>query len=245
MDFLFYEVGGKVRDELLGVPSKDVDFVAVPSEQLLSNVTETEEMFKILSKYLVDSGYDIKVETPDCYTIRALFPKGHKYKGVADVVLARKECGYVAGTRRPIVKPGSLYDDLLRRDFTLNAMAKDDDGTIIDFFNGKEALDRKMLITPLDAKITFDDDPLRILRAIRFHITKGFRMSFDIRCEIYDYDYDAKMSVVSGERIREELYKCFRFDTLKTLNVLNDFKNLRDYIFAGDDFWLKPTFENK
>jgi tRNA nucleotidyltransferase/poly(A) polymerase len=122
--FTMFEVGGIVRDELLGIPSKDVDFVAVPSEQLLSKVTETEEMFRMLSKHLVDSGYDIKVETPDCYTIRALFPKEHKYKGVADVVLARKECGYVSGTRRPIIKPGSLYDDLLRRDFTLNAMAK-------------------------------------------------------------------------------------------------------------------------
>lgn len=245
MDFKFYLVGGIVRDELLGVKSKDVDFVAVPSEQLLSKVTETEEMFRILSKHLVDSGYDIKVETPDCYTIRALFPKEHKYKGVADVVLARKECGYVPGTRRPIVKPGTLYDDLIRRDFTLNAMAKDDDGTIIDFFNGREALDKKILITPLDVAITFDDDPLRILRAIRFHITKGFKINLDIQLQIRDYDYETKMSVVSGERIREELYKCFRFNTLKTLNVLNEYKRLRDYIFAGDDFWLKPTFENK
>ncbi|TDI23055.1 CCA tRNA nucleotidyltransferase, partial [Acinetobacter baumannii] len=72
-----------------------------------------------------------------------------KYTGVADFVMARKEIGYVEGTRTPIVKPGTLYDDLERRDFTLNAMARDSDGTIIDYFNGLDDLKKGYLRTPL------------------------------------------------------------------------------------------------
>jgi len=72
-----------------------------------------------------------------------------------------------------MVVPGSLYDDLERRDFTLNALAKDEDGKIIDFFNGLKHLKSGQLVTPLDCEVTFNDDPLRILRAIRFCIPKG------------------------------------------------------------------------
>jgi tRNA nucleotidyltransferase/poly(A) polymerase len=181
--------------------------------------------------------------TPDCFTIRAKFPEGHKYEGVADVVMSRKEVGYIPGTRTPIVVPGSLYDDLERRDFTLNALAKDEDGNIIDYFNGLEDLKHGMLRTPLDCKITFDDDPLRILRAVRFSITKKFSMSRSIVEEIFTYDYESKMSVVSNERIREELFKCFKHDTLKTLVTLEEFYRLRNYVFKNNNLWLKPTLE--
>jgi tRNA nucleotidyltransferase/poly(A) polymerase len=157
--------------------------------------------------------------------------------------MARKEIGYIPGTRTPIVKPGTLYDDLERRDFTLNALAKDDDGTIIDYFNGLEHLKFKMLITPLDTNVTFNDDPLRLLRALRFSITKDFRISDDIWNELNNFNYESKMGVVSTERIREELFKCFKHDTLKTLDKLTEFKYLRDYIFKNNLLWLKPTME--
>ena len=241
--FKIFEVGGKVRDELLGLKSKDVDFVAVPSEMLLRDYTEASDMFMVLDDYLTAEKFEIYLRTPDCYTIRAMFPKDHKYQGVADFVMARKEIGYIPGTRTPIVKPGTLYDDLERRDFTVNAMARNDDGTIVDHFNGMEDLKNKILRTPLDCKVTFDDDPLRILRCGRFSITKNFKISLDIKQEIYSYDYDKKMGVVSDDRIREELKKCFKFDTLKTLQFFDEFPRLRNYIFSNKNIWLKPTNE--
>ena len=130
--FKFYEVGGCVRDEILGLKSKDIDYVAVPSDDLLKDVSSAHTMFGILEGYLKEEGFELFLVTPDCFTIRAKFPKNHKYQGVADFVMARKEIGYVEGTRTPIVVPGTLKDDLERRDFTVNAMAKGDDGEIID-----------------------------------------------------------------------------------------------------------------
>lgn len=241
--FKFYEVGGKVRDEILGLESKDVDYTVVPSGSLLEQYTEAEEMFEILVTYLKVNKFEIFLITADCFTIRAMFPKDHKYSGVADFVMARKEVGYIPGTRTPIVKPGTLYDDLERRDFTLNALAKDEDGKIIDFFNGLEDLRDKILRTPLPTEVTFNDDPLRILRAIRFSITKGFTIPGTMALTIESYNYDKKMSVVSTERIREELFKCFKHDTLETLKVLNEFPTLKTYIFKDSGLWLKPTME--
>ena len=243
MGFKFYEVGGKVRDEFLGLESKDVDYVAVPNELLLEKYNEASDMFQVLGEHLRSEKFEIFLETPSCFTIRARFPEGHRYQGVADFVMARKEIGYLSGTRTPIIKPGTLYDDLERRDFTLNALAKDHDGTIIDYFNGIEDLKKGYLRTPLPCTITFDGDPLRILRAIRFCITKGFWIGPAMDSIIQDYDYVSKMGVVSTERIREELFKCFKHDTIKTLKTLHEYPSLRNYIFKNNILWLKPTME--
>lgn len=242
MDFKFYEVGGKIRDEILGLNSKDIDYSAVPSEGLLKQVQSAHSMFNILETSLKEEGFEIFLVTPDCFTIRAKFPKGHKYQGVADFVMARKEVGYIMGTRTPIVLPGTLEDDLSRRDFTVNAMAKDDDGNIIDLFGGMEDLKNMVLKTPLNTKVTFDDDPLRILRAIRFSITKGFSLKH-LDYYINNYDYETKMKVVSTDRIREELHKCFKHDTMHTLETLQDYPTLKRYIFENKLMWLKPTNE--
>ena len=235
-----YKVGGCVRDKLLGLDSKDIDFTFV-----LDDLNQSvQEGFDIMTEYLKSEGYEIFLSTPDMFTIRAKFPVNHKFKGmVADFVMARKEVGYTEGTRRPILELGSLEDDLIRRDFTLNAMAEDINGNLIDLFDGQWALENRLLITPLDTKVTFDDDPLRILRAIRFSIVKGFEIPDDMWHEIYHYDYESKMGVVSAERIREELLKCFKHDTLETLEKLRQFTHLKDYIFKKTNLWLKPTFE--
>lgn len=240
--FKFYEVGGKVRDEILGLKSKDVDYVAVPNETLLVLYQTASEMFGVLTEYLKSEKFEIFLVTEDCYTIRAKFPKEHKYEGVADFVMARKEIGYIEGTRTPIVVPGTLKDDLERRDFTLNALAKDDDGTIIDLFNGVKDLEDGVLRTPLETDVTFNDDPLRILRAIRFAITKGFSLRY-LDYYINNYNYEKKMGVVSSERIREELLKCFKHDTMHTLETLQDYPTLKRYIFENKLMWLKPTME--
>jgi len=240
--FKIYEVGGKVRDEILGLQSKDVDYVAVPSDTLLEKYKSAHEMFVILETFLTNEKFEIFLSTPDCFTVRAKFPKDHKYQGVADFVMARKEIGYVEGTRTPIVVPGTLKDDLGRRDFTVNAMAKDDNGEIIDLFDGMKDLGKMVLSTPLPTKQTFDDDPLRVLRAIRFAITKGFSLKH-LDYYINNYNYETKMKVVSSERIREELLKCFKHDTMLTLDMLNDYPTLKRYIFENKLMWLKPTME--
>jgi tRNA nucleotidyltransferase/poly(A) polymerase len=241
--FKFYEVGGKIRDEILGLQSKDVDYVAVPSDTLLEKYKSAHEMYVVLETFLLNEKFEIFLSTPDCFTIRAKFPKDHKYQGVADFVMARKEIGYVEGTRTPIIVPGTLKDDLERRDFTVNAMAKGEDGKIIDLFDGMNDLKRMVLITPLPPEQTFNDDPLRVLRAVRFAITKGFSLKF-LDYYINNYDYENKMGVVSSERIREELFKCFKHDTMGTLDMLNDYPTLKRYIFENKLMWLKPTMEN-
>lgn len=235
-----YKVGGIIRDKLLGVDSKDIDFTFV-----LDDLEQTvEQGFEEMTKYLKENGYEIFLSTPEMYTIRAKFPKDHQNAGmVADFVMARKETDYIKGTRRPILALGTLYDDLLRRDFTVNAMAEDLNGNIIDYFDGQLHLKQKILVTPRDCQITFDEDPLRILRAIRFAITKRFRMDHRIEKCIKSYDYESKMPVVSTERIREELQKCFKYNTLETLEYLDLIPELQHYIFKNNILWLKPTME--
>lgn len=245
--FTLYEVGGKVRDEILGLQSKDVDYVAVPNEKLLLTHYSAPDMFSVLEGYLKEEGFEIFLVTTDCFTIRAKFPKDHKYQGVADFVMARKEVGYFKDTRQPIVLPGTLHDDLQRRDFTLNALAKDEDGNIIDLFDGLWALENKLLLTPLNAKDTMLDDPLRLLRAFRFSITKGFSISPQIMetC-LMDSVVDKLALVVSQERIREEVLKMLKHDTLKTLELFERIRTINPRILEimfSNGMWLKPTME--
>jgi tRNA nucleotidyltransferase/poly(A) polymerase len=245
--FKFYEVGGCVRDEILGLKSKDIDYVAVPSDGLLIDVSSAHDMFDILETHLKEEGFEIFLSTPDCFTVRAKFPKGYKYQGVADFVMARKEIGYIPDTRQPIIVPGTLYDDLERRDFTLNALAKDDNGEIIDYFDGMLALENKVLVTPLDAKVTMMDDPLRLLRAFRFSITKGFTISTEIWETCLMVGIVEKLDkVVSQERIRDEVFKMMKHDTLKTLELFERIRLVNPNILTimfGKGIWLKPTNE--
>jgi len=142
---------------------------------------------------------------------------------------------------------GALEDDLVRRDFTLNALAIAQDGTLIDLFGGQEDLRKGLLRTPLDAHITMMDDPLRFLRALRFSITKGFDIHFDIIAAMTQPEILEKLEkVVSAERIREEVFKMMKADTVKTLEL---FRTVEDTLpgftslVFGRGLWLKPTFE--
>jgi tRNA nucleotidyltransferase/poly(A) polymerase len=239
-----FTVGGCVRDKLLGLKSKDIDFTFVCED------SQTVEGGWIeMSSWMKINGFEIFLETPDCFTIRAKFPKDHKNAGlVADFVMARKEVGYTQGTRRPILELGTLEDDLIRRDFTLNAMAEDEDGNLIDLFGGQEDLKAGILRTPLPAGQTMMDDPLRFLRSLRFSITKGFSIHTDIFKAMEQSDIKEKLRVtVSAERIREEVFKMMKHDTVKSLKLLHqvDQEFLPGFIELVFDrgLWLKPTFE--
>jgi tRNA nucleotidyltransferase/poly(A) polymerase len=240
-----FKVGGCVRDKFLGVDSKDIDFTFV-----LDELDQTvEQGFQIMTEWMTERGFEIFLSTPDCFTIRARFPKDHQFTGmVADFVMARKEVGYVEGTRRPILELGTLHDDLLRRDFTVNAIAESVDGEIIDPFGGVADLKLGILRTPLPAEQTMMDDPLRILRALRFQITKGFSIHEDIWMAIGQPEILEKLkTTVSAERIRDEVFKMMKQDTPMTIKVLSLVDNhsipgFIDLVF-GRGLWLKPTFE--
>jgi tRNA nucleotidyltransferase/poly(A) polymerase len=240
-----FKVGGCVRDKFLGVHSKDIDFTFV-----LDELDQTvEQGFQIMTEWMTERGFEIFLSTPDCFTIRARFPKDHQFTGmVADFVMARKEVGYVEGTRRPILELGTLHDDLLRRDFTVNAIAESVDGEIIDPFGGVADLKLGILRTPLPAEQTMMDDPLRILRALRFKITKGFSIDDQIWLAMAQPEILEKLkTTVSAERIRDEVFKMMKQDTPLTIQILSlvDTQSIPGFIdlVFGRGLWLKPTFE--
>lgn len=241
-----FKVGGCIRDKFLGIDSKDIDFTFVCEES-----QTVDQGWSEMRSWMLERGFEIFLETQDCFTIRAKFPKDHQFSGlVADFVMARKEVGYVEGTRRPILELGTLEDDLLRRDFTLNALAEDIDGNIIDLFGGIEDLKVGILRTPMDAMVTMMDDPLRILRALRFTVTKDFFMSDDIWEAMKQPNILKKLEqTVSSQRIREEIDKMMRFNTTRSFRLLMDVDTFNipgflELIFK-DGMWLKPTFEKK
>lgn len=220
-----YQVGGSVRDELLGVTSKDLDFaVEAPS-------------FEAMKKYIEDNGGDIFQEKPEFLTIRARMPK----VGPSDYVLCRKEGKYSDGRRPDSTEPGTILDDLSRRDFTMNAIAKCPDGTLYDPFGGQEDIMNRLIRCVGSTLERFTEDSLRILRAIRFSITKDFDLDDEI-LSILDIDCVLnKLNSVSPDRIREELHKCFAHDTIATLWFFERFQHLKYVVF--NKMWLKPTTE--
>ncbi len=238
MSVKLYEVGGCVRDELLGIPSKDIDFTVVASGGW-------DEM----RAFLVERGFTIWLEQPEYQTIRAKFPDDYKLSSGTDVrrlsadfVLARKEGQYTDGRRPDLVEPGTLDDDLRRRDFTINALAKDENGEIIDLFGGMDDLRERRLRCVGSAAERFQEDALRSLRAIRFSITKEMRMSSDIRAALKSKWLPPLLVSVSVERRREELTRAFKADTVRTLDLLAKFHGLRRAVFS-DGLWLQPSLK--
>lgn len=244
-----YEVGGCVRDEILGVKSKDIDFTVVldPSEITPRRTKGGKEIertpFEVMEAELSRRGFKIFLRTPEFLTIRAQFPTFNGHPGLvgaerrnltADFVLARKEGEYTDGRRPDKVEVGTLMDDLARRDFTMNAIAKDADGTLIDPFNGREDIDRRIIRAVGDPVERLAEDALRAVRAVRFAVTKGFEINHDLRFAIQDEEVlDAIRNKISDERIQVELSKMFRFDTRASIRILDRFPLLTDAMFSG------------
>lgn len=249
--YQIYAVGGCVRDQLLGINSNDIDFCFVINQNQGETIS-IEDGFQMMKQWLQNEGFKIFLETPNMLTIRAKFPSKTTYSNfyngtTADFVLARKEISYDINSRKPVVEIGTLEDDLLRRDFTINAMAKDLDGNIIDLFNGQEDLHERILRTPRDAKLTLLDDPLRILRALRFCVTRHLTIHGDIIDAMHNEIIQDKLfNVVSSDRIRDELTKMFKYSTPRTLDLLNKINEQIPHfinLLFKDGLWLKPTSE--
>lgn len=228
-----YLVGGYVRDELLGVPSKDIDYTVV-----------TPDGWDGMRSFLIAAGFEIFVETPKYLTIRAKFPKDHPSRGItADFVLARKEGEYADGRHPDVVEPGTLEDDLRRRDFTVNAMAKDEDGNLIDLFGGKEDLANRLIRCVGRPEERFGEDALRALRAIRFAITKGMALDASVSDALRSEWLPPLLTKVSVERRSQELLKAFKHDTLATLELLKFFPGVVEATFT-DGLWLMPSLRS-
>lgn len=246
--FEFAEVGGAVRDKFLGVDSKDVDFVAVPTQKF----DTADDAFNALVAHLKETGFKgfetnkgefiIKKEF---FTIRAQVPEGNPLKertNRADFVLARKDSKNSDGRRPDFVLPGTLMDDLTRRDFTVNAMAMMN-GELIDPFGGREDLDNNLLRFVGNPNDRIAEDGLRVMRALRFCVTKGF----DVESQTWDAvnsEFAAEMLMkVSTERIREELEKMFLFNTVQSMETLSDVRrSLKKAIFRNG-LRLMPTLK--
>ena len=218
--FQFFEVGGAVRDSLLGIPTKDIDFSVVAEEGLFGTAAEA---FTALEAHLSGSGFKIFESRPEFLTIRARVPEGHPLSArttVADFVLARRDGPYSDGRRPDWVVPGTLKEDIFRRDMTVNALARDINGNLIDFVGGVSDLENRLLRFVGNPKNRIEEDGLRVARALRFHVTKGFTLT-DETWEACTSEFASEMlGKVSVERIREELNKMFRADTLNSLNLL-------------------------
>jgi tRNA nucleotidyltransferase/poly(A) polymerase len=229
-----YQVGGSVRDSLLNKKSKDIDYaVEAPA-------------YTDMKHYILDKGGEIFLETPGHFTIRAKMPE----LGSADFVLCRKEYSYSDHRHPDLVEPGTLYDDLSRRDFTMNAMAIDikNPMVLIDPFNGQVDVKNKLIRCVGNARDRILEDPLRLLRAFRFAVV----LDFDIDDEILDVIDDTDINIaqllttsVSEERVREELYKMFKYNTLATLQLLSIYEDLTNSIFSKTKIWLEPTMREK
>lgn len=242
--FKLYKVGGCVRDSLLGLKSKDIDYSFI-FEEIDRNITPDEYFIK-MENILKSIGVEIFQLRPDCFTIR-----GRLNGESVDYVMGRKETYPNTESRIPVVEMGDLYEELRRRDFTVNAIAEDEEGNLIDPFNGAKDIENRILRCPIDAKTSFNDDPLRMLRALRFSITKDFKINLDVNMVILsDVGMWEKFSkVVSQERIREEIFKMFQHDTVAAMDLLvtlhmNSPINIMEKIFTNN-MWLKPTMEKR
>ena len=247
-DFEFYEVGGCVRDALLGVQSKDIDFTAVDRVSDLGPFAQgsVKDSFTKLKQHLEDEGYEIFLSSPEYLTVRARFPKGHPLaRTTADFVLARCEGPYSDGRRPDWVLPGTLDDDLARRDFTVNAMARTIEGELIDPHGGQKDLENHLLRFVGVASDRLREDPLRAFRALRFSITKNMKVDPEAMRAIVNLEWD-DFSGVSTDRIRDELEKCFKHDTFLTLCRLDsDFVRLSVLAFSHRKIRLIPSMKER
>ncbi len=191
-----YIIGGFVRDKILNRPTKDADIVCIGDGiELAKKVSEKFSPKPQVSFFKNFGTAQIKVYLGN-------IPFDIEFVG------ARKE-SYNHNSRKPDVLPGTIDDDRMRRDFTINTLAislnKNDFGTLIDPLNGLADIENKIIKTPLPPHQTFSDDPLRMMRAIRF----ATQLNFAISPEIFESikDNAPRISIVSGERIIDEINK--------------------------------------
>ena len=198
LGFPTYVIGGYVRDRMLSRPSKDMDIVCIGSGIQLAEAVAAK--MHPMPKVVVFQRFGTAMFR--CKDIEIEF------------VGARRE-SYRSDSRKPSVEEGSLEDDQNRRDFTINALAvslnEENFGEMIDPFNGIKDLEQKVIQTPLEAGKTFSDDPLRMLRAVRFATQLGFKIEKNTLKALSTYK--DRIKIISKERIIAELEKIMKTPT--------------------------------
>lgn len=217
-----FQVGGTVRDYFLGLKCKDYDFaIEAPS-------------FQHMRDGLLAQGFKIWEERPQFFTIRAHIPKTHwasTFAKDADFVLCRKEGTYTDGRRPDSVQVGTIYDDLARRDFTMNAIAIDPDGHYIDPHNGLQDINDMVIRFVGEPMDRIREDGLRVIRALRFQITKRMHLAESVRDAISTIDAAYALQKVSRERINDEMNKMFAVDSLWTVRTMAEYPMLEAWVF--------------
>jgi len=187
-----FVIGGFVRDKILGRACKDLDFTCIGDGIELAR--KTSELLKNKNEIIVYRNFGTAM----------IQSKGF----ILEFVGARKE-SYNFNSRKPMVSAGTIEDDISRRDFTINTLSVNlkniNSGIVFDPYNGLEDLQNKIIRTPLDPDITFSDDPLRMMRAIRFATQLGFNIEAKTSDAIKTNS--ERLKIVSNERISDELNK--------------------------------------
>ena len=234
-----FEVGGSIRDELMRKQPKDRDFCAVSPNGWNELVS--------WSKSNMSKVFLVK---PEFFTIRGIIGDQP-----IDIVMCRKDGESSDGRRPDHVEPGSVIDDLSRRDFTMNSIARQvsldtlkplDSDNFIDPFEGRIDIINKKIRCVGNTKKRLKEDGLRVLRCLRFIATKDVDPVLDLQCALRSIRWwDWMDETVSQERIREELHKMMKHNTVKSMSVIGHWipQDATELLFSK--VWLKPTLEKR
>jgi len=240
MTIRLFEVGGSIRDELMGIDNPpDRDFCA-----------ESPDGWEALLAWCHVNMERVFLVTPEFFTVRGRMSNGDSI----DVVMCRIDGTSSDGRHPDVVKAGTLLDDLARRDFTVNAMAREVNpvtlepiGELVDPFDGSFDLEHRVLRCVGETKLRLKEDGLRILRGARFIVTKDLMPNEDLKHALEISDWWLWLEkTVSTERIREELHKMFAHNTPAAMKFLswNCSPSANRCLFSSG-LWLKPSLGKK
>ena len=246
-----FMVGGCVRDRaLMGfgcmeeAPIKDIDF-AVEAASFDTMMAELEML-----------GFDIFKSDPDFVTLRARFPRSAGWTEwlldqdlplglTADFVLCRKDGVYLDGRRPETVEAGTIYDDLARRDFTVNAIAQHHEAGLLDPHGGIGDLNDGRLRFVGDPIARVTEDGLRALRGLRFMVTHGLTPDRAAQAMFKSAIARDAIAQQHDQRVFEEIEKMFRWDTLASIEILTTYQMLPVVFPKAGSMWLRPTTKER